>query len=177
MSDRNISKTKKFNCITCGTEDFIRFNSANKYCSYKCNPIYMKGRIIREESKNKMSISAKGIHKSPRTEYKKGLRVSMATEFKSGKENRNWIDGSSLTEIRYTREYRFFRKAVLERDKKCVICGNINNLQVDHIQPQSLYPDLVYSLDNARVLCKSCHLQTPTYGGRIRNYKEVANRG
>lgn len=63
--------------------------------------------------------------------------------------------------------YRAWRMAVLERDAyKCVWCGEINNLNVDHIKSYAKYPELRYAVDNGRVLCVECHKTTETYGNK-----------
>jgi 5-methylcytosine-specific restriction endonuclease McrA len=40
---------------------------------------------------------------------------------------------------------------------KCVQCGAVNGLQVDHIRPVHLCPEGAYSLSNLQTLCASCH--------------------
>jgi len=64
--------------------------------------------------------------------------------------------------------YHGWRKLVLKRDEyKCVACGAKDNLQCDHIKPVKTNPELIYDLDNGRVLCFSCHKKTDTYGGKM----------
>ena len=46
---------------------------------------------------------------------------------------------------------------VRERDGKCVKCGKVDDLHAHHIQPKSLYPDLMLETDNGVTLCYSCH--------------------
>jgi len=49
--------------------------------------------------------------------------------------------------------------AVLERDGfKCRYCGkNRDRLEIDHIEPVRLRPDLAYDPANCQALCPSCH--------------------
>lgn len=41
----------------------------------------------------------------------------------------------------------------------CDFCPATTNLTVDHILPVSDYPELTYSTENCRVLCRSCNSQ------------------
>jgi 5-methylcytosine-specific restriction endonuclease McrA len=66
-------------------------------------------------------------------------------------------------------EYKFLRLTVLKRDGyKCTNCGKSgstnNALQLEHIKPKSLYPELIYELSNLRILCINCHKKTESYG-------------
>lgn len=72
----------------------------------------------------------------------------------------------------HTEHYQKWRKAALERDGCCVLCGSESNLQVDHIKPASVYPELKYKLENSRTLCGNCHRKRTTTYGRagIRDY-------
>ena len=40
---------------------------------------------------------------------------------------------------------------------KCMKCGSVKNIAVDHIKPRSLYPDLALCEDNMQVLCRRCN--------------------
>ena len=54
----------------------------------------------------------------------------------------------------------------MERDDyTCQMCGDKRggNLQVDHVIPQSLFPELRFDFGNARTLCKNCHKRTETF--------------
>lgn len=63
-----------------------------------------------------------------------------------------------------SKEYKEFRKKVLERDNyKCVKCGAKDNLQVHHIKPKKDYPDLIMNFDNVQTLCLLCHSKTDSY--------------
>lgn len=70
-------------------------------------------------------------------------------------------------------EYREFRKRMFERDLwTCQWCGYKGaRIQLDHILPKSIFPDLVFKEYNVRTLCVDCHLKTDTYAGRAaKNY-------
>lgn len=55
--------------------------------------------------------------------------------------------------------WKTLRMAVLERDGfKCRFCGkNRGRLEIDHIEPVRLRPDLAYDPANCQALCPSCH--------------------
>lgn len=80
-----------------------------------------------------------------------------------GENHWNWKGG--ITEenrkIRYSIEYKKWRKSVMERDRySCVKCGyrshKRRDIRVDHIKPFSLYPELRFDVSNGRVLCIEC---------------------
>jgi hypothetical protein len=76
----------------------------------------------------------------------------------------------------HTPEYKEWRKAVLERDNhRCIVCGHTGSLnqplQIDHIKPKSLYPELMYTVSNGRTLCYKHHRKTDTYGrNKLKKY-------
>lgn len=80
------------------------------------------------------------------------------------------------TMVYKSEKYQEWRSLVLARDNhKCVHCGNSgskhNPLQVDHIKPRSVHPDLAYTVSNGRTLCRKCHRKTDTFGKyKIKNY-------
>jgi len=162
----------------------------------KNNEPWHKGKtgVYSEESLKKFSDAKKGKPnwrkgvvgkykhtdewKKKASEAKQGHPVSEETKRKiseanKGSKNGCWKGGvwdknkSRLSE--YT--YRQFRKRVLERDKKCVLCESEERLEVDHIKPYSQFPELRLDIENARVLCHCCHKKTDTYGKVIRLIK------
>jgi 5-methylcytosine-specific restriction endonuclease McrA len=62
-------------------------------------------------------------------------------------ESSEWLD------VRY--------RAMARSNRSCRLCGCHgypgNPLQVDHIKPRSLFPELELDLHNLQVLCKSCN--------------------
>ena len=42
---------------------------------------------------------------------------------------------------------------------RCVMCGSTDNLDVDHIKKRGSHPELKYSLENVRFLCRPCHIK------------------
>jgi len=66
-------------------------------------------------------------------------------------------------------KYAMFRKRMFERDKwTCVTCGyKGSKIQLDHIKPRSIFPELIMDESNVRTLCIPCHKETDTYGIKI----------
>ena len=50
------------------------------------------------------------------------------------------------------------RLAAKRRDGwKCVRCGAVGRLEVDHVKPVRTHPELSFELSNTQTLCPSCH--------------------
>lgn len=153
MNNNYLDTSKTFTCLTCGKTNYWRRYKKNMYCSSGCNPICMKGRVFREETKKLMSEKSKGRHNGIATEFKKGQRTSPETEFKKGQTALNkgkkiWVGEKQLNliahpfptgnlhpnwkggitpinqKIRSSQVYKAWRKAVFERDDyTCKKCG------------------------------------------------------
>lgn len=89
-----------------------------------------------------------------------------------GERNPSYVHGEHWVRmaLRTTREYRAWNRAVRERDNNtCQECGTTEGrLEVDHIKPFALYPDLRLDINNGRVLCHTCHRATPTFGWKLK---------
>lgn len=86
-----------------------------------------------------------------------------------GEKSPNWKGG--ITEvgqmIRRSHKYQLIRKEVLQRDNyKCVLCNSTTNICVDHIKRFADHLELRCDKNNMRVLCKECHIKTPTYSNK-----------
>lgn len=144
-----------------------------------------KGRLHSEETKQKIreavlkagprlnSPVPKGVRVSPESEFKKGMKSpNKGKHFVSisGSKHWNWQGGITklYKKIRESLEYKIWRRAVYERDNyTCVLCGIRGSvIEADHIKPFALYPELRFSVDNGRTLCKPCHRNTETWGRR-----------
>lgn len=86
---------------------------------------------------------------------------------------RNAIDGVVTKSL--GRSYKLFRARMLERDKyTCRDCGYVGlELNLEHIKPRSIYPELTYDESNVATLCIPCHKKTDTYAGKMFNYTKV----
>ena len=62
------------------------------------------------------------------------------------------------SEWRKSREYRIWRAHVVRRDKRCVICGNIEGREAHHMNHATYFPEERFDDDNGVCLCKKCHM-------------------
>lgn len=120
--------------------------------------IKLRGRKISEEAKEKIRKAHLGKPKL----------------YSRREKNHNWKGGvTSINEkIRKSLEYKLWRTAIFERDEyTCRFCGKRGNgeIHADHIKPFAFYPELRFSIDNGRTLCKECHKKTDTYGRQKNN--------
>lgn len=140
----------------------------------------MRGRKLSEETigriklarSKQISSGMKGLKHSVETLKKMSLnRIGKAV----GKDNPNWKGGSTPInlQIRHSLEYKLFREAVFLRDNfTCHECNQRGGrLNVHHIKPFSLFPELRFAIDNGVTLCFSCHTKTDSWGNRIKNNK------
>lgn len=55
------------------------------------------------------------------------------------------------------KEHQQWALAVMKRDKKCVRCGAIENLQAHHVKHWKKFPEKRYDVENGATLCVYCH--------------------
>lgn len=53
------------------------------------------------------------------------------------------------------KQFRFY--AFSKKEKVCCKCNSTKDLQLDHIQPRSIYPEKAFTLENVQILCKECN--------------------
>ena len=134
-----------------------------------------------EITKQKMRTSHLGRKYRPMSEEGKRNISKAKTGIKhpwfAGEKHPNWKGGITPKNklLRFTIEYKIWRKAVFERDKYiCVWCGKRGGvLNAAHIKSYSKYSELRFELSNGRTLCKSCHFKTDTYGGKSRTLIKI----
>lgn len=158
---------------------------------------YWKGKHLSEETKKKISKKLKGQKLSFITKklmskarkgkpqlWHKGISLSLQHRKKIGRRGNkhwNWQGGISTKNerLRKSIEYKLWRSAVIIRDDyACQKCGKRQgwdkklkkhiDIQADHIKSWSLYPELRFSIDNGRTLCRECHVKTETWGGNTK---------
>lgn len=148
----------------------------------KLKTSWNKGLKMSQTFRDNVSKANKLIGKIPPS--RKGATMSLEARLKISKncslrgcKNPLWKGGiTNINEkIRKSFEYKLWREAVFKRDNfTCIWCGSKFikgvtgrvTLHADHIKPFSLYPELRFSIDNGRTLCRECHITTDTYGSK-----------
>lgn len=161
-------------CKTCSKEFSVHEYRAKtaRFCSKGC--FTLKGIIRSQEFKDKVSRGMKGVNTWAKGRPAPHHRGANSHFWKGGVSEKNRTERQNFSR---TIEYINFRREVLKRDNyTCQICqqrtkkGQRVVLQVDHIKPYALYPELRLDLDNARTVCKPCHYKTDTFGAKVYQY-------
>lgn len=150
------------------------------------NPRFGKpGTLLGVPMKNETKIKLREARKKQivtsqhRANISESLKRAYRTGKRLGKNSAFYIDGrhEGKTPIKQSYEYRCWRNAVFERDDyTCQVCKlRGGELQADHIRPQSIFPELRFSVSNGRTLCRPCHQKTDTWGVRTIHYKNTTS--
>lgn len=129
-------------CKTCGI-NFPKLKTTSKrvwelqkFCSIGCsNTLIRKGEPLPVYIKAGMD----------------GRFKRVAEQKQKGVLNNNWKGGVS---------YGFIKKTALIRDNyTCQVCGlrELEIMEVDHIKPKPLFPELFREIRNLVTLCPNCH--------------------
>jgi 5-methylcytosine-specific restriction endonuclease McrA len=145
----------------------------------------MSGRTFSEETTQKMSNSAKNRPPISEETREKFARLKRGTTHSHSDVVKEKIAKAHLgrshskrskRNMKIAQNKRYFRepdwkapftigelRAWASRAKKktpyCEDCGAKEELHAHHIKPKSIYPDLALKEDNAKVLCKTCHME------------------
>lgn len=99
--------------------------------------------------------------------------------FHSGENAYNWNSLKTDEEREYRRndrQYRTFRREVLEKDgNKCQCCGSTKDLDAHHKNGYSWCKEQRYDVNNGAALCYSCHCDFHEKYGREMNTEEQYN--
>ena len=103
----------------------------------------------------------KGCFKKGSIPWNKGKQHSDDTRKKiSESRQKNPLLGNKNPNYKHGNDWKTLRNIILERDdytcQECRWCEP-DIMQVDHIQPKSIYPELQYELNNLECLCPNCH--------------------
>lgn len=150
-------------CQQCGNTVKSFPSRPRKFCSLSClhkRPSPNKGK----KGQLAWNKGMKGMHFSPKTEFKKGGRTI------AGENHHNWKGGvtKESKKIRLTAPWRNWRRAVFERDDyTCQGCGTKGcNLHPHHIWSFAKYPKYRFEEWNGQTLCRPCHLHLHNELGR-----------
>lgn len=131
----------------------INFKNTGRTHFKKGSISFMKGKHHTEESKEKSRQS----HLGQQGYWLGKKRPNMiklkqdALKGKTGKDALNWKGGTSRG---------YFKKIVCQRDNyTCQICGLKDEeiIEVDHIRPEAIAPELFSELANLICICPNCH--------------------
>jgi hypothetical protein len=115
---------------------------------------WFKGKSHTEETKHKIKLKHLGKHCSPKTEFKKGQKLSIQTKRKL-----SLIRGGTgipYERSEYSVDFYNKRQLIKKRDNyKCKLCGNKGN-DIHHIN----YNTSDNSNKNLITLCRNCHCKT-----------------
>jgi 5-methylcytosine-specific restriction endonuclease McrA len=159
-------------CVICG-KPFSRRGKKKftaKCCSRECCNKYKKGKSFwKKENSVKVLIKClcgKEFLTFP-SAVKKGNKYcswECSKRFNRGENFWKWKGGTKSERDRqyHSEEYQNWRIGVFTRDGfKCVECGKIGGeLNAHHIKARSLYPELVFDVNNGITLCLECHKKT-----------------
>lgn len=74
----------------------------------------------------------------------------------------------------------FKKQAEKRNNGTCSLCGSNKNLEMHHIKPKFVYPELKYELDNIMFLCHECHrtlhdnVKTTRYIKKLKKYRRMS---
>lgn len=116
------------------------------------------GKEFSEERRRKISEGSKG--KKLSDEHKRKLSEAHIGQFAKEK-HPNWKGGTSSenTIIRYSLEYKLWRKSVFVRDNyTCRMCNKRGcRLRAHHLWDFAKFPELRFAINNGITLCVKCH--------------------
>lgn len=164
-------------CLFCGNINEVRDTRSHiKYCGWECFKSH--DRLVLNDSNNKRPWKH-GRSYCPVCGKQKGSRYRTCSMECINILRRKTRKTDETKLIRSSSKYVKWRNFVINRDGgKCVECGSVKNLHVDHVIPmaaimfkhninnkeQAYGCEELWDINNGRVLCRMCHVSTETYG-------------
>lgn len=93
------------------------------------------------------------------------------------KKIKDLLQGKSSLKDKRSKEWPRLRNTYLQKHPKCALCGSSKKVEVHHIKPFNLYPELELKISNLISLCENkkygvcCHLLF----GHLGNYRKINN--
>lgn len=167
--------------VNCSLKEW---NTKRQCCSKKCADKSKVGHVawnkgLTEQNSEKMRIVAEHCREAFRSghaqQWSKGLKGeahplygrNLSDEHRAkishahtGDKHWNWKGGitDEVLRLRNKMQYQEWRKRVLAKNgKTCQECGTTKQIHCHHIKSFRHFPDLRYDVNNAKVLCASCH--------------------
>lgn len=100
------------------------------------------------------------------------IKCSVCTTERTVRSNRRWYKKGFCSKkcflasfylkpkdiIQTMDEYSALRRKVFKTyPNKCMACGSITRLEMDHIKPRHKYPELTLVFENLQILCHECN--------------------
>jgi len=123
--------------------------------SHKGKTSNFKGRKNTEETKQR-------IREKVKKQWEEGFYDNRPNLSHKGKDNPSWKGGISNCRAMNTKEYKYWRSAVFERDNwTCKTCfRRSGKLEAHHIKEWAKFPELRFIVENGVTLCYECHRLT-----------------
>ena len=153
---------RKYNqiCENCN-EEYLSQKQDSKCCSRSCST-KLRHKLGTINTENMVKACRKWHIDNP--EKSKEMSINNLPKDNNLEKNGNWKGGKPKEykeyRIKNYNKYYHWRKTCLDRDGyKCKLCGDINNLQVNHIIPISESKRTAWLRMNGVTLCKKCHYE------------------
>lgn len=180
-------------CRGCKKEFKFRTARHQTCCSLSCNMLWRIQLQNLDKRVKKKCLQCKEIFLVRQHKLKEGkgkfckkkCYAIWMSENIIGEKANGWKGGVTRLQkkIRTLYKYRCWQEKIKERDKKCIFCSSVNNLEVDHFPTtfaqilkdhrilstqDAILCEELWKIENGRLLCHDCHKKTKTYGYSIR---------
>lgn len=168
-------------CLICSKDIYVMpcFIGKTKYCSRKCQHKGLENHLILQCKNCGVDYRTYLSHRIHRGSNFCSRKCMGEFKGKSqiGENNPYWKGGISSVNklLRSGKQWKFWRKAVFERDKyTCRNCGKLGScLEPHHIKPFAFFPEKRFDVENGLTLCKSCHNKTKISAKEMRKLYET----